>query len=173
MSKDFLLAWKSRIAEYQKGVREGRGSIAQPSLFELPKTTWHTADEIDPFALKRCPSDFYDMPPRHFELPDDTNQGCIYFQIDHAAGIVLYIGETKQHARQRWVGQHYCKGYVLNYIDLHRRYDLDVAVSSAFWYHVPPKKKILLEWEHELIHKWRSPFNREMWEFYGQPFQKI
>ncbi|WP_332867509.1 GIY-YIG nuclease family protein [Pannus brasiliensis] len=171
MSKDFLIAWKSRIADYQKGVREGKGAIEQASLFALPKTTWHTADEIEPFALKRYPSDFYDLPPRCFESLDEG--GCIYFQIDHAAGIILYIGETKLNARQRWVGRHYCKDYVLHYIELHRRYDLDVAISASFWYHVPPEKKILREWESELIHKWRSPFNREMWEFYGQPFQKI
>jgi hypothetical protein len=172
MSEDFLLAWKVRIADYQRDVREGKTAIEQPTLFELPKTTWHTADEIDPFSLPRHPSDFYRRPAT-VEPPDDSNQGCLYFQIDHASDIVLYIGETKLSARQRWLGSHDCKDYVLNYIELHRRYDLDVIVNASFWYHVPPQKKILQQWERELIYKWRPPFNKEMWQFYGQPFKRV
>nr|WP_159293099.1 GIY-YIG nuclease family protein [Microcystis aeruginosa] len=171
MSEDFLFAWKERIADYQQQVREGKTAIEQPTLFDLPQTTWHTADEIDPFSLPRHPSDFYRRPD--IEPPDDSNQGCLYFQIDHVSNIVLYVGETKLSARRRWLGSHDCKDYVLNYIELHRRYDLDVAVNASFWYHVPPQKKILQQWERELIFKWRPPFNKEMWEFYGQPFGKL
>jgi hypothetical protein len=173
MSKDSLLAWKTRIAEYQRGVREGRGAIEQPALFDLPKTTWHTADEIDPLGLKRYPWDFYDQPVRQVEPPDDSNRGCLYFQIDHEADIVLYIGETKLGARDRWLGTHYCKEYIKSYLQLHHDLGTQAYVCAAFWYHVPPKKKILLEWERELIYKWRSPFNKEMWEIYGQPFKRI
>jgi hypothetical protein len=170
MSKDFLFTWKVRIADYQQQVREGK-TVEQPTLFDLPKTTWHTADEIEPFSLPRHPSDFYRRPD--IEPPDDSNQGCLYFQIDHVSNIVLYVGETKLSARRRWLGSHDCKDYVLNYIELHRRYDLDVAVNASFWYHVPPTKKILQQWERELIYKWRPPFNQEMWQFYGQPFGKL
>nr|NCR42761.1 hypothetical protein [Microcystis aeruginosa W13-11] len=99
MSKDFLRAWKARIADYQQQVREGKTAIEQPTLFDLPKTTWHTADEIDPFSLPRHPSDLYRRP----DIEDDSNQGCLYFQIDHASNIVLYVGETKLSARQRWL----------------------------------------------------------------------
>ncbi|GCL56780.1 hypothetical protein NIES3806_41490 [Microcystis aeruginosa NIES-3806] len=53
MSEDFLLAWKERIADYQRQVREGKTAIEQPTLFDLPQTTWHTADEIDPFSLPK------------------------------------------------------------------------------------------------------------------------
>jgi hypothetical protein len=173
MSKYSLLAWKARIAEYQRGVREGRGAIEQPALFDLPKTTWHTADEIDPLGLKRYPWDFYDLPVRQVEPPDDSNRGCLYFQIDHEADIVLYIGETKLGARDRWIGTHYCKEYIKSYLQLHHDLGTRAYVCAAFWYHVPPKKKILLEWERELIYKWRSPFNKEMWEIYGQPFKRV
>jgi hypothetical protein len=54
---------------------------------------------------------------------------------------------------------------------MHRRYDLDVKVVSAFWQLVP-SKKILQQWERELILKWRSPFNKECWQWWGQPFGK-
>jgi hypothetical protein len=59
----------------------------------------------------------------------------------------------------------------LQYIEMHRRYDLDVNVVSAFWQLVP-SKKILQQWERELILKWRSPFNKECWQWWGQPFGK-
>ncbi|BBH38431.1 hypothetical protein myaer102_09290 [Microcystis viridis NIES-102] len=93
-------------------MREGKTAIEQPTLFDLPQTTWHTADEIDPFSLPRHPSDFYRRPD--IEPPDDSNQGCLYFQIDHVSNIVLYVGETKLSARRRWLGSHDCKDYVLN-----------------------------------------------------------
>ncbi|EHJ12640.1 hypothetical protein CWATWH0003_2656 [Crocosphaera watsonii WH 0003] len=51
--------------------------------------------------------------------------------------------------------------YIRNYIQLHRIHQLDVAVVSAFWEHIPPEKKVLLEWERELILKYRSPFKKE------------
>jgi hypothetical protein len=170
MDKDALTRWKQRIFEYQNSVRNSKPP-QQQTLFDLPKTTWHAPDEIDPFSLKLHPADFYRKPepPETFDNPD---RGCIYFILDRTLPILLYIGETKLTAHQRWSGVHYCKDYVMSYIEMHRRYKLDVAVCSAFWQHVPPDKKVLLAWERELILKWRSPFNRENWNQFGQPFGK-
>lgn len=92
--------------------------------------------------------------------------------IDNAVPLLLYVGETKLSAHQRWTGTHDCKGYTMRYIEAHRRFELEVAVCAAFWVHVPSDKKILRQWERELIYKWCPPFNREMWEKFGQPFRK-
>ncbi|MDV3002509.1 MAG: hypothetical protein N5P05_004164 (plasmid) [Chroococcopsis gigantea SAG 12.99] len=166
MDADALARWKERIGNHQRKTRQAKPP-QQGTLFALPRTAWETPDELDPFSLRQHPADFYRHPP----IDTDCN-GCIYFVIDRLSEIILYIGETKLSARQRWWGEHYAKGYTMSYIELHRKYKLDVAVCSAFWVNVPPDKKILLQWERELIFKWRSPFNREMWEVYGQPFQK-
>lgn len=167
MEKEALIRWKHRIFDYQHSVKNSQRS-QQQTLFDLPKTTWHTPDEIEPFSLALHPADFY-LKPEPFDNPE---RGCIYFIVDRTLPILLYIGETKLTARQRWLGTHYCKDYVMSYIELHRRYKLDVAVCSAFWQHVPAEKKVLLSWERELILKWRSPFNKQNWEMFGQPFGK-
>lgn len=170
MDKDALVRWKQRIFEHQNSVINSQPP-QQQTLFDLPQTTWHTLDEIDPFSLRQHPADFYRKPepPEPF---DNLDRGCIYFILDRILPIVLYVGETKLTAHQRWSGTHYCKDYSMRYIELHRRYKLEVAVCSAFWQHVPPDKKVLLKWERELIIKWRSPFNKENWDRFGQPFGK-
>ncbi|NJL84371.1 MAG: hypothetical protein HC890_18220 [Chloroflexaceae bacterium] len=85
---------------------------------------------------------------------------------------MLYVGETKLSATQRWQGVHDCKDYIFHYIELHRRYQLPVTVGAAFWPHLPPRKKLLQQWERALIYRWRSPFNKESWHYWGQPFSK-
>jgi hypothetical protein len=52
--------------------------------------------------------------------------------------------------------------------------DLEAKVKAYLedWYDVPADKKGLREWERELIYKWQSPFNKEMWDVWGQPFGK-
>ena len=39
-----------------------------------------------------------------------------------------------------------------NYIELHRRYSLDVAVGIAFWYGAPANRKQRLQLESERMH---------------------
>ena len=72
-----------------------------------------------------------------------------------------------------WNGTHDCKDYVMNYIELHRKYDLDTKVCSAFWYDTPENRTGRLKLERELILRWQSPFNKENWHRYGKPFGKI
>jgi len=57
-------------------------------------------------------------------------------------------------------------------IELHRRYSMDVAVGIAFWFGAPINRKQRLKLESELIYRWRSPFNKECWQWWGQPFGK-
>lgn len=103
-------------------------------------------DEIDPFALQLFPLTFHDF------ANDYAGDACIYFVLDSVALIILYIGETKA-SNIRWSGQHYCKDYVSNYISIHRKYGLDVAVNIAFWGDVPTKTKARQKLETELIYR--------------------
>ncbi|MDJ0725631.1 MAG: GIY-YIG nuclease family protein [Prochloraceae cyanobacterium] len=169
MSREALIAWKQSIFKYQQQIRNNP-TPQQNQLFNLNNASGSFQD-IDPFSLKLHTSLFYRMPEPQ-NLVDGIDTGCIYFIIDNTLPVLLYVGETKLTATKRWKGTHYAKQYILNYIELHRKYKLDVAVVSAFWHKIPPDKKMLLNWEKELIVKWRSPFNKESWQFYGQPFGK-
>ncbi|MGL5034945.1 MAG: GIY-YIG nuclease family protein [Microcystaceae cyanobacterium] len=164
-----LMRWKERIFDYQQTVLKGR-SPQQQTLFELTANHWYSSpDHLDPFSLNCHSSLFWRQKPSA-EL-EAINQGCLYFIIDRTMPLLLYIGETKLTAQQRWRGTHYCKEYILRYLELHRRYDLEVAIVSAFC-PLALSKKMLQTWERELILKWRSPFNKECWQWWGQPFGK-
>ena len=170
MDRDTLRQWKSKIRDYQQQAKNQQ-QPEQKTLFDLPRNTWETADEINPFDLKIFPADFYNHPESPEPL-DDTNQGCIYFILDRYIPIILYIGITEITARKRCSGTHDCKTYLMRYLELHRTYNLTVHHAAAFWHHVPPQKKILREWETELISKWKPPFNYQCWHLWGQPFGK-
>jgi hypothetical protein len=167
MSKKSLLNWKKRVFEYQDKIRK---QPPQPTLFEMAREQVKP-DDINPFELKLHSSLFWRMPDNSGPA-DETNRGFLYFVIDNALPIILYIGETKLSANQRWSGVHDCKSYIMNYIQQHRNHELDCQVCTAFFPHLPPKKNILREWERELILKWHSPFNQQMWHIYAQPFGK-
>ena len=72
--------------------------------------------------------------------------------------------------KKRWNGVHDCKDSIFNYIELHRKYKMTVEVVSAFYFNVSTERKLRQNLESELIEKWRSPFNRESWKWWGQPF---
>lgn len=162
MSADALVKWKERIFQYQQRARESQ-PVQQTTLFGLTPAHWDP-DGIDPFALRLHPSQFYRLP--------DQGEGaaCLYFIIDNVLPILLYVGETKRTPTQRWKGIHDAKQYIMNYISLHRRYGLDVAVAAAFWWDAPVQTRPRQQLESALIAKWRSPFNKENWTMWGRPF---
>ena len=164
MSNNALLKWKARIFNYQQTAIKTQ-KPQQTSLFNVPESHCDI-NIINPFGLKLHSAQFY----RQGEQGD---RHCIYFIIDNALPLLLYVGETKQTAKQRWMGVHDCKDYVSNYIELHRKYKLEVRVCSAFWYDTPSDRKSRLKLESELINRWQSPFNKENWRRWGQPFGKI
>ncbi|MGV0104760.1 GIY-YIG domain-containing protein [Nostoc sp. DSM 114160] len=100
---------------------------------------------------------------------DSPGDACLYFIIDSAASLVLYVGETCR-SNKRWKGIHGCKDYIASYQDLHYRYKLQTAVNAAFWWDASVERKPRQELELSLILKWRSPFNKENWERWEQPF---
>ncbi len=166
MNQEELIQWKLKISNYQEFYR--RNKSKQETLFNLPQTTWYNSDDIDPFILKTFPADFYQYP----ELSDPNNNGYLYFILDKYLPLILYIGETKLTAKKRWLGVHDCKSYLMKYIGLNRQYKLPVHQCAVFFYDLPPEKKLLRQWETDLIYKWKPPFNKESWQYWGQPFTK-
>ncbi len=164
MTKDDLIKWKSKIFNHQQRTLNAP-TPQQTSLFDAPQAHCES-DLINPFELKLHSSQFY-------RQKENGDKVCIYFIIDNTLPLLLYVGETKQTAKQRWNGTHDCKDYVINYIELHRKYDLEVRVCSAVWYDTPAERKARLKLESELINRWQSPFNQENWHRSGQPFGKI
>ncbi|WP_414546581.1 GIY-YIG nuclease family protein [Nostoc sp. CCY0012] len=162
MSADALQDWKSRIHTYQQQVRQTQPP-QQTTLFHL--TPKHSdPDTIDPLTLRVHSMAFYRMPA------DYSGEACLYFVVDTAASLVLYIGETLR-SNKRWKGEHGCKQYLDSYHSLHQRYGLERSVGITFWWDAPTERRARQELELQLIQKWRSPFNKENWERWGQPFK--
>lgn len=161
MDADAVVHWKSRIFDYQQKVREIKPP-EQVTLFDLALNHCDP-DQIDPLQLQVRSLSFWRMPA------DSSGDSCLYFIVDNAADLILYIGETCR-SNKRWKGIHDCKDYIASYQDLHYRYGLKTAVNIAFWWDAPAQRKPRQELELKLILKWRSPFNKENWERWGQPF---
>jgi hypothetical protein len=164
MSKDALISWKEKIFNHQQKTLDTEPP-QQLGLFDVP-TSHCDADIINPFQLKLHSAQFYRMK----EIGDEV---CIYFIIDNTLPLLLYVGETKQSPKARWNATHDCRDYIKGYIELHRKYKLEVRVCSAFWFDTPSDRTSRLKLESELINKWQSPFNKENWSRWGQPFGKI
>lgn len=161
MSKNFLNKWKKSIYDYQQNKRNN--DLQQTDLI-AENSSISEIELFDPFAIETHTDQFYDLPDYNL------SESCLYFILDTHHSLLLYVGETKRSPHQRWIN-HDCKSYIQNYIELHRQYDLPVLVRSAFWWSVPESRKLRQKLEKELILKWRSPFNKESWQWWGQPFK--
>jgi hypothetical protein len=169
MDEDALLRWKFRIFDYQKQARESQ-TAPQEALFDLAglgiAPPHVEPDSIDPFVLIPQSMSFWRQP--NF----DKGQACLYFVTDRANPLLLlYTGESCQ-SDQRWKGTHDAKRYIDKYIALHRQHGLSPSVNISFWYDAPVGRKARQQLELALILKWRSPFNKECWKWWGQPFGK-
>jgi hypothetical protein len=161
MDVDTLENWKARIAAYQQQVRTSQPP-RQSTLFEL-KEAHCDPNQIDPFSLKLNTMHFWRMPA------DTPGYPCIYFVVDNTLPLLLYVGQTCK-SNQRWKGVHDCKRYVQKYHDLHYKHGLERAVGIAFWFDTPSDRRARQDLELSLILRWKSPFNKENWERWGQPF---
>ncbi len=160
MDADALVQWKIRIATHQQQTKKNQPE--QETLFDMVKA--HVdPDKIDPFDLRLCPMSFHRLPTGS---PGDA---CIYFVLDSAAGLVLYIGETSR-SNKRWKGTHDCKRYLDKYQSLHYQYGLSSAINMAFWWDVPVQTRARQQLELGLIKRWKAPFNKENWSLWSAPF---
>ncbi|WP_375515702.1 hypothetical protein [uncultured Nostoc sp.] len=101
MGTDALLKWKAQILNYQQRVRESQPA-KQVTLFDLAPNHCDP-DTIDAFTLPLQSMAFYRM-------PTDAGSAAIYFVIDNAMPLLLYVGETCRFGK-RWKGEHGCKQY--------------------------------------------------------------
>lgn len=164
MSTEGLQQWKAQIFEYQQKTRI-KPPNQQTALFDTAPNHCDP-DKIDPLTLQPQSMAFYRMPA------DYAGQACLYFVVDSAANLILYVGETLR-SNKRWKQKHDCKDYIEAYQSLHYKYQLKTAVNIGFWWDTPQRREARQELELALILKWRSPFNKEMWRIWGQPFGKI
>ena len=159
--RDALQEWKAEIVAYQQQERLA-SPPQQQTLFALSAAADPAA--IDPFSLRLYSSLFY-----RFPLPG-KGRPCLYFVLDRAASLLLYVGETR-HVNQRWQGIHDCKRYIENYLQLHRELDLEAKLATGFYWQVPTATRARQTLERTLIYRWRSPFNKENWSRWGHPFR--
>ena len=162
MSAEELQRWKTQILDYQMRSRN-TPAPQQAALFDIAPNHCDP-DKIEPLQLQPQSMAFYRIPA------DYPGEACLYFVVDSAAQLILYVGETLR-SNKRWKGVHDCKDYIAAYHDLHYRYKLKTAVNIAFWWDTPQRREARQELELSLILKWRSPFNKQMWSIWGQPFK--
>ncbi|QYO62574.1 GIY-YIG nuclease family protein [Leptolyngbya sp. 7M] len=169
ISRSALSAWKQRIFEYQQQVKQ-QLPMQQGSLFDWsdqltsnPEPDVTDPDSLDPFGLPQQNTEFWRW------KAEDAGVAALYFVIDYEWPILLYVGETVK-SNQRWKGEHDCKRYLLNYRQSHYQYQLQSMLGIAFWSQAPVQTRPRQKLESALIHKWRSPFNKENWQFWGTPF---
>jgi len=93
MSADALHQWKQRIFQHQRSAHQNPAP-QQQTLFELPPDSCNV-DTLDPFSLELHNLSFCDQ-------PDWGDRACLYFVIDSALPLLLYVGETGRTPKQRW-----------------------------------------------------------------------
>jgi hypothetical protein len=166
INRETLQLWKQRIRDYQQQIVL-QANPAQGSLFDaIAVTPPHEVDEVDhldPFSLPRQNTDFWRW------KATDAGLAALYFVIDYEEPILLYVGETVK-SGQRWKGEHDCKRYLVNYRQAHYDNQLSSQLGIAFWTKAPTETRSRQQLESALIAKWRSPFNKENWVFWGTPF---
>jgi hypothetical protein len=160
MSKESLLLWKEKVSNHQSQAKSGKIGT-QSCLFDSTDAIESLA--IKPFELRLQSMEFYRLPV------SDRGNASIYFIIDCAAQTILYIGETCR-SNLRWKGHHDCKRYIQNYQNLHYSHGIKTAINAAFWNYAPFETKERQRLELDLIYHWRSPFNKEIWQYWGTPF---
>jgi hypothetical protein len=160
ISKESLLLWKEMVSNHQSQAKLGKIGT-QSCLFDSTDVTESLA--IKPFELLLQSMQFYRLPVI------DRGNSSIYFIIDSAYQSILYIGETCR-SNLRWKGEHDCKRYIQNHQNLHYTYSIKTSINPAFWHHAPIETKPRQKLELDLIYHWRSPFNKEIWQYWGTPF---
>lgn len=165
MTRDRLEKWKKRIFLYQQSVLKLGQNQVQTSLFDLPKS--YDLEVFNPFELRDVQSiEFWRFPDWRW-----SDENCLYFVIDFHLPLLLYVGETKRHPLKRWQN-HDCVVYIQRYKEAHNQHQLPHQVRIAFHWDVPIARSARQAMELTLIQKWQSPFNKENWRHWGQPFGK-
>ncbi|MDS3859716.1 GIY-YIG nuclease family protein [Thermosynechococcaceae cyanobacterium BACA0444] len=175
-----LLAWQQKIYDYQQS-EATQSPSAQLSLFALEPanleqpenqtnlpTRESTTDQpltqiLNPFTLPQQNTEFWRW------QANTSGQPALYFVIDYQWPILLYVGETLDD-QSRWRGEHGCKRYLQNYVTALRTVNLQVSVGIGFWPGAAADRKLRQQQERELIFHWRSPFNKENWQYWQTPF---
>lgn len=176
LSFEALQSWKQRVFEFQQQVRlhppAQQGNLFEAAMgdransaIELNSADASSADpdSIDPFKLPQQNTEFWRW------KAEDAGVAALYFVIDYQLPLLLYVGETVK-SNQRWKGEHDCKRYLMNYVTAHRSHEVPVKVNIGFWAQAPVQTRPRQRLELALINKWRSPFNKENWKFWGTPF---
>jgi len=161
MSCESLQQWKTQIHKYQSQTW-GSQPNAQGTLFDLNSNSIDP-ETIDPFSLTLQSFSFFRLPA------EGKGSACLYFVLDTAAELLLYVGETL-YSHKRWQGQHDCKRYLDNYQDLHYKHKIKTAVCMTFWWGAPLQTRARQRLESALIAKWRPPFNWQNWSYWHTPF---
>ncbi|MGA1602927.1 MAG: GIY-YIG nuclease family protein [Prochlorothrix sp.] len=164
MTPQSLRDWGDRVHRFQAEVRD-QPQVEQVSLFELETPTLTVLGDsgFDPFTVRPQSFDFWCWEQ------EGEGAAAIYFVLDLQWPILLYVGESGNH-HQRWKREHDCKEYVRRYVNAHHALGLQTQVVLGFELGVPERRKARQALEQAFIQRWRSPFNKENWNYWKTPF---
>lgn len=159
-----LLESKSRIFEFQQDEKENNLIRRQTKLFDitsLPCECQLDPDTINPLTLPLQPLNF----------ATEVNQfdnACIYFILDKALPLILYIGQSKNCCKRLRTlnysssGAHHRKKQIESYQQLNQNYGFSSSIYIARWdLPILLEEKYRLELEKSLILKWYPLFNQQ------------
>lgn len=152
---DALQLWKNQIVEYQLQARNTKASSQKP-LFDIPELSGEDYTRVDPLKLKSQVISKY------------KGTDYLYFVVDKIPGLILYIGQQRVNKKLNKV--HEFNNCITAYQELHNYYKLKTSISIVFWQNVPQDKERRQELEEYLILKWRPPFNKSSFQWWGLPF---
>ncbi|BDA71874.1 hypothetical protein CAL7716_060400 [Calothrix sp. PCC 7716] len=152
---DTLQSWKNQIVEYQQQARNTKPG-EQKALFELPEIRSEDYTQIDPLKLNNQVLSKY------------KGTDYLYFVLDKTPGLILYIGQQRVNKKLKKV--HEFNEHITTYQELHNYYKLKTSISIVFWQSVPQDSYRRQELEEYFILKWRAPFNKQSFQWWGLPF---
>ena len=166
IDKEVIKAWQKKIVDYQNPIfKYGYKNVNQTSLFKSNINELNMT--FNPTKLTPLPLSFWRSAQKIHEGP------AVYFVMDKIINsdknIILYIGETIS-AEKRWKGEHDCKNYLSNYVEVLQKSNVTTELNIRFWLDVPFKTMERRKLEQKLIQTWLPPFNKETRGIWATPF---
>ena len=166
INKKIIKEWQVKIINHQSRIfRSNHKNVTQSSLFG--SVSEELNETFNPIHLAPLPLNFWKWPKAIHKGP------AVYFVMDNIINseenIVLYIGETIS-AEKRWKGEHDCKNYLSNYLDILQKANVTTNLNIRFWLDVPITIKERRKLEQKLIQTWLPPFNKETRGIWATPF---
>lgn len=162
--KKILQESKLRVFKFQQDEKEDNLTGGQTNLFDI--TSLPSECKLDPYTIN--PLSLPTKPLKFYREVDQFDGACIYFILDQALPLILYIGQSQNCCKRLRTlnysssGAHHRKKQIDSYQQLNQNSGISSSISIARWdFPILLKEKYRLELEQSLILKWHPLFNKQ------------